>query len=281
MRTCIFICLICIINSLACSQNRPDKQLTDQEKRKLAEQHYATAVSYMQGSDSSQMYFDSALAVDPQFAKAWREKSVPFLKRGYFVKWADLMGRAVELEPREYLGVRGYCRLGFIRDYEGALADFEELSRIAPQQVHYPKGFSLYCLKGLALKQLGRYEEAIRNFSIHIDEEADAYEEAWLDELYLVYRGICYAKLGQSEQAFRDFDDAIKRNNRCAEAYFQKARLLIHNGKQTEACPLLALAADLVGHYAFRTDPYRELFDQVNLEEILALQQPCCLSADP
>ena len=85
------------------------------------------AIRYSQGSYKSQQHFKKSIDMCPTFSYSYMEKAVPYLKRGLFIEWKKMIDTAVELSPKEYLGYRGWCRLQFLRDYEGAIKDIEEL----------------------------------------------------------------------------------------------------------------------------------------------------------
>ena len=71
-----------------------------------------------QGLNYSQMAFDEAIKLCPSFDYAYREKSVPYLKRGDFVTWKKLIDKAVELNPKQNLGYRGWCQYQFLRNFQ-------------------------------------------------------------------------------------------------------------------------------------------------------------------
>lgn len=83
-----------------------------------------------QGYKQSQQGFDKAITLCPALSYAWFEKSVPYLKRGLFVEWRKLIDKAVELDPLQHLGYRGWCRYQFLRDYKGAIEDLEKLDQL-------------------------------------------------------------------------------------------------------------------------------------------------------
>ena len=94
------------------------------------------AIRYYQGSWQSQEYFDKSIDLC-DFAYSYMEKGVPYLKRGDFIKWKALIDKAVELDPNEYLGYRGWCRLQFLRDYDGAISDIEQLLELNQYDIGY------------------------------------------------------------------------------------------------------------------------------------------------
>ncbi len=67
-------------------------------ERKACELSYQ-AIGYKQGSRESQILFDSAIAIGPNYAWAYYEKSVPYFKRGLLNEGIKLLNKAVALEP--------------------------------------------------------------------------------------------------------------------------------------------------------------------------------------
>src|SRR5690349_3581551 len=79
---------------------------------------YNAADKFPQGSRESQQYYDSAIRACADYGEAWRAFSIPYLKRGDFFTWRKYMDKAVELKPRPFLGIRGWCLFKFLKDYE-------------------------------------------------------------------------------------------------------------------------------------------------------------------
>ena len=117
----------------------------------------------MQGSNYSQVAFDYAIELCPNFADAYREKSVPYLKRGDFITWKILIDKAVEINPKEHLGYRGWCRFQFLRDYKGAIEDFEKLENLGEDLRFSQNGdYHLTIVKGMCYAKLGQSKKAIQ-----------------------------------------------------------------------------------------------------------------------
>ena len=77
-------------------------------KERIACEYGKRAISFKQGSRQSLLYFDSAIATNPDYAWAYYEKSITFLKRGYLSKGMSILNKAVELDPLSYLTYRAY-----------------------------------------------------------------------------------------------------------------------------------------------------------------------------
>ncbi len=74
---------------------------SDKEKR------YEFA-SHMQGVYLSQSIFEILKFQDPENSEIYFEQSVPFNKRGDYKRGFELLDKAVDNNPRIYLGYRGY-----------------------------------------------------------------------------------------------------------------------------------------------------------------------------
>ncbi|WP_321538873.1 tetratricopeptide repeat protein [Flavobacterium piscinae] len=82
-----------------------------------------------QFSKEYQSILNESLKIDSTFDYAYWAKSIAYLKSGDFITWKKLIDKAVDLNPVEYLGYRGWCRYQFFRDYEGAINDIEALEK--------------------------------------------------------------------------------------------------------------------------------------------------------
>jgi len=84
------------------------------------------AISYKQGSKESQILFDKAIEIGPNYAYAYYQKAVPYLKRGLFAEGVQLINQAIKLEPQNYLDYRAYWYY-YNYSYENCMKDLEEL----------------------------------------------------------------------------------------------------------------------------------------------------------
>ena len=101
-----------------------------EERFKIAE--------YSQGSYFSQTMFEILKFQHSDYSKVYVEQSVAFNKRGEYAKGFDLLDKGVELDPELHLGYRGWIKLRKLRDYEGALNDFNRLDSLTPKFVDAP-----------------------------------------------------------------------------------------------------------------------------------------------
>ncbi len=83
-----------------------------------------TTSELKQGSRESQIRFDSIIKLNPNYAWAYFEKSVAYLKRGLVIEGFKLLNKAVELDARSHLTYRAYWYFQN-RNYKMCINDLE------------------------------------------------------------------------------------------------------------------------------------------------------------
>ena len=149
---------------VACTQ----PQVKQNAERSLA--FLDSAGHNYQGNVKNMTYLMKAIENDSTHAEAYRELSIPYLKRGYPHLWFPLMNKAVELDP-SWTGSRGYNYLFFYRDYKRALADFRATDSLTPGFTDFPQAMSVRYLKGLCFLGMEQYDSALFHFQEYIDED--------------------------------------------------------------------------------------------------------------
>ncbi|MDF1697886.1 MAG: hypothetical protein P1U56_18705 [Saprospiraceae bacterium] len=223
------------------------------------------AIKYKQGSFKSQQLFDKSIGLCPGFSYSYREKAVPFLKRGQYVEWKRLIDKAVAISPSENLGYRGWCRLQFLRDYKGAIADIEELMRISNYDIgHCQTGdYHLEIALALCYKEIGELEKAKELLENRIQSENYSFD------LYDYYHlGIIEFELGNIPQAIAAFHQQIE-NNEIAEPYFYLALVHKQMNEFDDYRSFLNKSEELYRQGNTMFDNYAENLDKIFLQDIL------------
>jgi tetratricopeptide (TPR) repeat protein len=258
--------LILIFTSLKLFAPPNCEVYTGNEKCYEACEEAYMAIRYKQGSYQSQIHFDKSIELCPDFAYSYMEKAVPYLKRGLFIEWKALIDKAVEISPSEYLGYRGWCRLQFLRDYDGAIQDIERLKSLVNYDIGYCQtgDYHLDIVLALCYKQKGNFEKAREIFLEHLGQED--YSPGMFD--YYHYGVLAYES-GHYETALRYLDQQQEENDLLAETYYYKALTNKKLGNIAAYNENLKIAEEYYRAANFRTDTYTEPLDKVYLVEVL------------
>ncbi len=215
-----------------------------------------------QGFSVSQEALDKAIELCPTNDYAIWEKSIPFLKRGDFVTWKKLIDRAVELNPKMHLGYRAWCRYQFLRDYEGALADFNELEKIYPNNLGYSQNgdYHLNIAKGICLSATGKKQEAINVFEQQINQKD--YHVGLYDYYQL---GVTYFELGNYDKALENFEKQSKIYDFADNIYFKAKVSKIRNKDYLD---LKRLSLKTYDEGKRMKDPYTHHYNKVYRKQI-------------
>jgi tetratricopeptide (TPR) repeat protein len=223
------------------------------------------ANNYPQGSAQSQYQFDKAIELCPNFDYAYFEKAVPYLKRGDFITWKLLIDKAVELNPHQRLGYRGWCRYQFLGDFEGAIEDIEKLESLVNYDIGYCQNgdYHLIIAKALCYKGLG-----IKNKAINLIEDQlkkGDYSPLPYDYLHL---GVLKLESGDFQGAIEALQKQNDINNYLAETYYYLALAYKAQPSFEDYQSNLNKAKDLYLKGYRRSDPYTEPMDKIYLTDI-------------
>ena len=231
---------------------------------------YNEADNFPQGAYKSQQYYDSAIRTCPDYAEAWREISVPYLKRGDFFTWRKYMDVAVALKPKLFLGIRGWCLFKFLRDYEGALNDLRKFDTLSGFHPSYSGdgNYHLYIVMALCERELGNYQQALHYFSLGIDSVLSQQGEAWIGSSYFLHRAVTKMRIKDYTGALLDIDRQMKKYDNFAEIYYYQGLILHLMHREKEAITNLEKAKSLAGTNHHLSDIYCEMPDEVFIEDI-------------
>ena len=210
---------------------------------------------------------DSAIYYTPMNATAWRERSVFYTKTGDYARAYEALDRAVEIDPRDALGYRGWLKLYKTHNYRGAIDDLTAFQALH-QETAYPWGENIYYLMGTAFLGLEDYDSAIINLSRCIDEVTAESGEKWVDVYAWVNRGIAYTQSGQFSAAQTDFAKALEHYPQCAEAFFFSALAYFEADQYDLGCEALANCKRYFDQGYAKGDPYKDFNFQLYAGQI-------------
>lgn len=207
--------------------------LAEGSNKRLACEYGAKAIQFKQGSRESQLLFDSAIALNPAYAWAYYEKSVPYFKRGFLNEGMLLLNQAVDLDPPRYLTYRAYWFFQH-KSYDYCRADLERyyaLEGSYPQST--PGGaLDMRIVLGINYAHLDSAKKAIEL----VRETINAYPSAdYLGPYDNHTLGVLYLRNGQYKEAKEALLKSIKRNEQFADSYYYLASIAEQLGDLKEA----------------------------------------------
>ncbi len=177
------------------------------------------AIEFKQGSKESQLLFDKAIRLNPDYAWAYYQKSVPFFKRGLFAEGVSLINKAIELEPQNYLYYRAYWYF-YNRSYNFCIRDLEEFyTNHKTSYCSTPGGeLEMRLLLAIGYAHKGEYLKGIY----------------WIENLMEYYKtqphlkgfydhfcfGLLYYKNNQFNLALSEFEKQLETHDEFADTYY-------------------------------------------------------------
>lgn len=222
---------------------------------------------HFQGTYLSQKMFDILKIQYPEYSDAYFEQSVAFNKRGDYAKGFELLDKAVQLDPKIHLGYRGWMKLRKLRNYQGALSDFDRLDNLTPHTIDAPWGEDIDFLRGECYFGKKDYQKAIGFFNQSIINQ----KENWADVHAFVYLGLCEYELGNYEKSISEFQRALNQSDHVPEAHFGIAKAYQNIGETEKAKEHILKAEENIG--SKREDSYDEFLNEIYLNEILDFKQ--------
>lgn len=263
--------LIALISLCLTGRGQTNCTLFTNPRCALACRLYNASDSFGQGWRKSQEYLDSAIHLCPEYADAWHEISVPYLKRGDFLTWRKYIDVAVALKPEVYLLTRGWCRFKFLRDYEGALDDFKKndtITNFTPGQTG-DGSYNTYVVMAICERELGHYPESFIYFSKGIDSVYQNKGIAWVGLYDYVHRAVARIRLGDYKSALSDLDSENKKYESYAETWYYMGIVYRFTDRIKEAKACFEKAKRLFNGEGYHfSDPYCEMTDAIYLSDI-------------
>ncbi len=213
-------------------------------ERKACELSYQ-AIEYRQGSKESQLLFDKAIKVGPNYAWAYYQKSIPFFKRGLLADGITLINKAIELEPQNYLYYRAYWYF-YNRSYNQCISDLEELYTV--HQVSYAttpsSELEMRLLLAMAHAFTGNPDKGVR----WVENLIEGYEgrEHLIGNYDFYVLGLLYYKNNQYDEAQIELEKQITLNSTFADAYYYLGLIKIEKGRNDEAMSHFTHAYELL-----------------------------------
>jgi tetratricopeptide (TPR) repeat protein len=198
-------------------------------------------------------YCDSLLAVCPNVAYAYQQKAMPLIKDAKYAEAFPLENKAAELDPHAYLAYRGFLKCIFTKDYQGALLDFQQVSRLKPGSREMDHTYPFF--EGLCHLELGQYSQAETNFKEDIRQQKGPAGTGDVHFNTLFYVGVLYLDMKRYVLAQSYLAQCLKAYPQHPEANYYLG--LLHRAlgdKKAAQRYLLAAQHALAGGYRLNED---------------------------
>jgi len=182
---------------------------------------------YEQGMDEGNLTekmkcFNNAIHEDPDYADAYFQKGLIFIKQLKEKEAIAQFTTAIEISPKkEFLEERGNAYFQ-IKKYTEALKDYEEALKSNPQNR------KLLLKKALSLNELSKYGEALHEFEGILRIEP-------LNSEALIGKGRAFNGIGKTGDAVSILNELIKREPNNEDAIFYLGRCFELNNDSTNA----------------------------------------------
>ncbi len=269
----LFLNVIFLVCLFSCN-NKPENNLSKKERKNKSRQIQEDGANLYQGSPESMIRLEKAIEMDPENFDAWRELSIPYLKRGIPYKWKKIYDKTLSIKNSDWRAWRGYNYLWFYRDYKKAINDFNTADNSIPNFTAQAQGHSVDYWRGIAYLGLKDYKNSIYYFDKYIEKETKDIGEEWVEMTAFLYEGIAHYENKNDSLALESFNKLLKyTKNDYADGNYYKALILEKKGDYKEALELTnsAIQNYKEGYYNYRA--YVETLRQLYPEDFLLLKE--------
>lgn len=254
-------------------KSKPIISYSKTEKDSLSKLYDSYANYMAQPTKIHRLMKDTAILYDPDNTELRMELSYSYKKRGEHIEAMrilnDAVARDVQKGSIDGLEYRAWSLLYFYRDYEGTIADIDQVTSMTKRSYNVCWGEPCGLLKGQALYKLGKTHEALAVFDTVLREEVRIGFKAEDNFLVHFYKGRCYHTLKQYDQAIQSYQMVLNKDENYTEALYQMGLVKMAQSDFTSAKQYLEKALYWIKKGKKMGEPYFERFDEVFEWQIL------------
>ena len=173
--------------------------------------------------------WDSLLTICPNTAEAYHEKAVPYIRNGDYAKAYEFEEKAVELDPKRWIGYYAFMNCIFSKNYERALIEFNRAEMLVPNASVMDHTYSFY--RGVSYLELQELDKAELEFLKDIRQQRRSNENNDIHFNSSLYIGIVYYEMKEFDKAEKYFRDCLQQYEQLPEANYYLALTLKILGK--------------------------------------------------
>ena len=206
--------------------------------------------------------------IEVEDGQIYHSLSVQNTKNGNYNVAIPALEKAIKLNPEEGTAYYGWVLLYYYHDYEKALRVLEQCDAYTLNFSDAPMGEDIHYLKGLCHMQLGRYQKALDEFDIYINNLASTHGEDFVNVYTFVQRGRCLTQVGEFDKAINSYKKALKYYDKCTEAYYFMGLTQLKINEKDSACSSFNSALNLIQKGHKSADTYVEYFHEIYPQQI-------------
>lgn len=219
---------LCLISFCGCTQ----------DKQSYIENAFN---NYPQTSKEFRAYLESAIEVYPNDAELWREVATSHFKAGEYAPAITYINKAVELDPKSWLGYRGFMKCIFMKDYANAIQDFKQAIDLKNGYYQMDHAYHFYiAISYLKINQLDSADRYMAQ-SLALQKSQGSASGHHLDWFYW---GLIKHQQKDYNKAIEYYDIALAQFSQFPDPLYYKALILRQKKKQNEAVELLEKATE-------------------------------------
>lgn len=185
-----------------------------------------------------QLYLDSAISLNPNYAYLYQQKAMPYFKQGKYEIALEILDKAIDADVQAYIDYRGYMKCIFGKRYRDAIMDFIEAKKLKGEK-GYVMDHSYDFYIGLCYIQLNEFARSIEFLKKSIENVEKTNGASWVHWLDYFYTGIAYQELQKHDKAIEYFNKSIANYKNFSDAKYYKVISLTKIKKYNEAKGLL------------------------------------------
>lgn len=221
----------------------------------------------LQGTYFSQFMFTVLARQFPDYSNVYHEQSVAFNKRGLYHEGFKLLDKAVSLNPKEHLGYRGWMKLNKLKDYKGAIMDFERLNKLKPNTVNIVQGENINYLLATAYQGLENYNKSKEYYYVFF--KTSDTSSLPLNPIVYVNYGTLLEKLNLNDEAITQYNKSLKGHFKFSEAFFHKGEVFEKLNQKDSAKYYYKEALKQFDNSSRLKDVYNEVFNELYRQDII------------
>ena len=198
----------------------------------------------------------------------WHAYSVQNTKHGNYTEAIQALEKSLAINAKEMEGYYGWVLLYYYRDYEKSLKHLNHYDGLTPKDVDAPVGENIHFLKGLCYYQLGKYQNAIKEFELNEKFEINHFGQKNCNTYIYFYIARNYEKLNDLKKAENYYKKAIKQSQFPIEANFYLGLLYKQSNKLELSQKHIEKSLKDIKLGYKQQDIYVELFDEVYQTQI-------------